>query len=177
MGTRYDLVLLAMIDQASSTWPIRTRRFFMHGFSCGGQFAHRFTYLHPGRLLGVSIGAPGKITLPADAHAWLAGGRGGRASLASNIEWAALARVSTHLVVGEDDTAVLGASSDDKNSTDEPRTRMGNVLALSAAWQASGIQCRVDVVPGVGHAGLKCLQPVFAFLDPLVAAEKMSRDR
>jgi pimeloyl-ACP methyl ester carboxylesterase len=63
-GILFDLVLLAMFEKVAARWHIRTDRFALHGFSGGGQFAHRFLLLHPDRLHGVSIGAPGRVTLP-----------------------------------------------------------------------------------------------------------------
>jgi poly(3-hydroxybutyrate) depolymerase len=59
---RFDHVLLAMIDEVAIKYRVNKDRFLLHGFSGGGQFVHRFFYLHPKRLMGVSIGAPGRIT-------------------------------------------------------------------------------------------------------------------
>ena len=73
---RYDLLLLDMIEQAAEIWPIATNRFALFGYSGGGQFAHRFLYLHPHRLTALSIGAPGNVTLPDFVRAWPAGLRG-----------------------------------------------------------------------------------------------------
>jgi poly(3-hydroxybutyrate) depolymerase len=60
---RFDYVLLAMVDELAEKYRIDHSQFLLHGFSGGGQFVHRFYYLHPDRLLGVSIGAPGRLTL------------------------------------------------------------------------------------------------------------------
>lgn len=59
---QFDHVLLAMVDEIAPL-PLAAGRFLMHGFSGGGHFAHRFFSLHPRRLLGASIGAPGMVTL------------------------------------------------------------------------------------------------------------------
>ena len=51
------------------------RRFLLHGFSGGGQFVHRFGYLHADRLAGLSIGAPGRITYLDPDRPWWIGKR------------------------------------------------------------------------------------------------------
>lgn len=61
---RSDLVLLSIVKEVSKRWQhIKTDKFFLMGFSGGGQFAHRFLYVHPERLLGISVGAPGNVTM------------------------------------------------------------------------------------------------------------------
>ncbi|KAF7370973.1 Peroxisomal-coenzyme A synthetase [Mycena sanguinolenta] len=60
---RFDEILLAMVSQAARIWRLAKdgERFWIHGFSGGGQFVHRFVLLHPGRVLGASVGAPGAV--------------------------------------------------------------------------------------------------------------------
>ena len=72
-GIAYDRVLLAMLEEAAGVYPVDTTRFFIHGFSGGGQFAHRFLYLHPERCLAVSTGAPGNVTLLDESRPWWVG--------------------------------------------------------------------------------------------------------
>ncbi|MGO4838817.1 alpha/beta hydrolase, partial [Rhizobiaceae sp. 2RAB30] len=62
-GIAYDLVLVDMVAEVAERYNLRSRKFLIHGFSGGGHFAHRFLYVHPERLLGASIGAPGIVTL------------------------------------------------------------------------------------------------------------------
>src|SRR5690606_39266483 len=62
-GIDYDRVLLGMVAEVAARYRLAGERFYLHGFSGGGHFAHRFLYLHPERLAGVSIGAPGIVTL------------------------------------------------------------------------------------------------------------------
>ncbi|CAF1107494.1 unnamed protein product [Didymodactylos carnosus] len=71
---RYDLLLLDMIDEITiKNTNIDTRKFLLHGYSAGGQFVHRFAYLHANRLLALSVGAPGSITLIDESRAWPSG--------------------------------------------------------------------------------------------------------
>ena len=53
-----------MIDDMAARYEgcIETEKFFLFGHSGGGQFVHRFLYLHPDRLKAVNIGAPGRPT-------------------------------------------------------------------------------------------------------------------
>ena len=39
---RFDLLLLAMVDEVERKYGIDARRFCLFGFSGGGQFVHRF---------------------------------------------------------------------------------------------------------------------------------------
>jgi len=57
---RFDQVLLDIVDEVGERFNLDTDRFCLHGFSGGGQFTHRFLYLHPDRLAAASIGAPGR---------------------------------------------------------------------------------------------------------------------
>src|SRR5690606_1815600 len=72
-GIRFDLALLSMVEEVSERYNVHSDRFYLHGFSGGGQFAHRFLYLHPERLAAVSIGAPGRITELDDSKKWWLG--------------------------------------------------------------------------------------------------------
>ncbi len=71
----YDLVLLDMVAEVAERYRLRSDRFLLHGFSGGGHFAHRFLYIHPERLMGVSIGAPGIVTLLDPDHDFWVGVR------------------------------------------------------------------------------------------------------
>lgn len=90
---RFDELVCSMIDELAAEIGADGRRVLMHGFSGGGQFAHRFFYLHPERLAGVSIGAPGRATLLDDSRAWWAGTADVEERFGHRIDLAALARV------------------------------------------------------------------------------------
>jgi len=163
---RFDLVLLSMIDQAAAIWRIKTDRFFLHGFSGGGQFAHRFMYLHPERLAAVSIGAPGHITPPATDKPWPAGlaDLSGVFGISDAPNFDAMARIPVQLVVGEND---LDTSSIMKNTNDAESeaggTRVDRIKWLKKAFEKRGIASDLVIVPNVGHEGMKCLPAVEAW--------------
>ncbi|KAJ3984441.1 poly hydrolase [Lentinula detonsa] len=169
-GTRFDHILLSMIEQAGQTWQIQTDRFYLHGFSAGGQFVHRFTYLYPHRLAAVSIGAPGRLTAPDLQSPWPEG-----VADISEIfglpgvpDFAAMARLPVQFVVGSKD---LGTSMSDhmKNPTkfeiEAGNTRFARTKWLKAAWERIGVVSEMNVVQGVGHDGLKCLLAVKEWLE------------
>lgn len=58
-----DQALLGILDEVRQTWPgVDTERFTLLGNSGGGQFVHRFLYIHPQRLARVCVAAPGHTT-------------------------------------------------------------------------------------------------------------------
>ncbi|KAJ4468305.1 poly hydrolase [Lentinula aciculospora] len=168
-GTRFDNILLSMIEQAGRTWRIQTDRFYLHGFSAGGQFVHRFTYLYPDRLAAVSIGAPGRLTAPNTQSPWLEGVANISEvfGLSGIPNFAAMARLPVHFVVGEKD---VGTSMIDsmKNPTrfeiEAGNTRVARIKWLKAAWEEIGVVSEMSIVPGVGHDGLECLSAVKEWL-------------
>lgn len=67
----FDQIMLQILEEISGMWgSVDIGRVNMSGFSGGGQFVHRFFYLHPDRLKSVSIGAPGNATYLDDTRPW-----------------------------------------------------------------------------------------------------------
>ncbi|WP_248927927.1 hypothetical protein [Paenibacillus hamazuiensis] len=165
---RFDRVLLAMIDEAAERYPVAGERFLLHGFSGGGQFAHRFYYLHPERLLGVSIGAPGRVTYLDDSALWYNGIRDFAEQFGATLEREKLRRVPVHMVVGSEDkeTGWIDSRSDQswlEGSDARGRTRVERLRALREDFEREGIATRYDEVPGVAHEGFKVLHTVKRF--------------
>src|SRR5262249_23725084 len=102
-GIRFDDELLYMVDEVAEGWGVQRDRFYLHGFSGGGQFAHRFCYAHPDRLAGLSIGAPRRITQLDDTLPWWLGTGGFREQFGVDVDLAALKRVPVQMVVGDAD--------------------------------------------------------------------------
>ena len=153
-GIRFDQVLLAIVDEVAERWPVDVARFYLHGFSGGGQFAHRFLYLHPDRLAGVSIGAPGRITRLDDTLPWWTGTQDWEERFGRPIDLDAVRRVPVLMVVGDRDIP-----------------RVDGLRALQRSFEAHGIGVRLEIVPGVGHHGESILAPVRDFLAGLIARE------
>ncbi|MFN8677404.1 MAG: hypothetical protein U0Z70_13605 [Thermomicrobiales bacterium] len=168
-GIRFDHVLLAMIDEVTPIYRLRSERFLLHGFSAGGHFAHRFFYLHPQRLAGVSIGAPGVVTLLDEEHDFWVGVRDleARFGIAPNIP--AMREVPVQMVVGGDDTETWEIAIPPGHERWMPgaelagATRIERLAALRDSFERRGIPVRFDVVPGVGHVHAGVVGAVEAF--------------
>ncbi|WP_031465128.1 hydrolase [Sciscionella sediminilitoris] len=163
---RYDKVLLDIVDEVAERFPVQ-RNFLLHGFSGGGQFTHRFLYLHPGRLRAASIGAPGRVTLLDDRDWWLGTGDT-RERFGITVDPAAIREVPVQMVVGEEDTETWEINNPgDSNWLDGAekagRTRIERLRTLRDEFTRHGIEVRFDLVPGIGHHGPSVLPVVRDF--------------
>jgi poly(3-hydroxybutyrate) depolymerase len=159
-GIRFDRVLLDMIAEAAARWPIATGRFYLHGFSGGGQFAHRFLYLHPDRLAGVCVAAPGSVTRLDQTIPW----PGGTADLAerfgTDVDLAALRAVPALLLIGEDDNQAHPIAG---------RTRIASITRLRDNLLDHGIEPVLETVPGADHDGAAMFPAANRFFGELLA--------
>jgi poly(3-hydroxybutyrate) depolymerase len=172
-GIRYDQALLAMVDEVAERYPVDVEQFYLHGFSGGGQFAHRFFYLHPDRLAGVSIGAPGRITRLDDTLPWWLGTADFEKRFGTPIDFDALRRVPVLMVVGDQDVETWEITN-----PGEPNwmagaeltgdTRVERLRTLERDFVAHGVDVRLVLVPGVAHRGSQVLQPVRDFFAELI---------
>jgi pimeloyl-ACP methyl ester carboxylesterase len=151
-GIRFDLVLLGMVAEAGQRWNLDAERFLLAGFSGGGQFAHRFAYLHPARLRAVSIGAPGRVTLP-DDEPWPYGLAGVAERFGRQIDLQRLRGIGVQVVVGADDSAeaLLAAVSADERERRAGPSRVARSRRLAAELAALGVPVELEIVPGVAH--------------------------
>ncbi|QUH02006.1 alpha/beta hydrolase [Saccharopolyspora erythraea] len=165
---RFDLVLLAMVDEVGERFNVHTRRFLLHGFSGGGQFAHRFFYLHPDRLAGVSIGAPGRVTLIDHERPWWIGLKDVERIVGAAPKLDQLAEVPVQMVVGGADVETWeinnpGDSNWMDGAQDAGRTRVERLTTLRENFEKHGIRVRFDIVDGVGHEPMSVLESVKDF--------------
>lgn len=174
-GIRFDLLLLDMIDQIGGLYRLEAKKVLMHGFSGGGQFVHRFFYLHPDRLRAVSIGAPGTVTLPDPARGWWIGTGGMEAIFGRPYDPAAMRQVPVQLVIGGADTDTSDVAVSPRSAlwmegiNDTGINRIGRLRSLEAGLQGIGITPRFDIVPGIGHRGGLIQEPVKAFFTDVLA--------
>jgi pimeloyl-ACP methyl ester carboxylesterase len=158
-----------MIDELSTIYRLRADRFLLHGFSGGGHFAHRFFYLHPRRLRGVSIGAPGVVTLLDEEQDWWVGVRDLEVRFGIPLDIPAMREVAVQMVIGGDDTETWEITIAPGHPRWMPgadcagRTRLERMMALRESFERHVIAVRHDVVPGVGHEGYRLLEPVQDF--------------
>lgn len=178
-GIRFDLLLLAMIDEVAEKYRLNGDRFLLHGFSGGGHFAHRFAYLHPERLKGVSIGAPGVVTLLDEGRDWWVGLANFASIFGKPFELDELRKVPVHMIVGDQDRETWEITipetspwwMDGANSAGA--TRIERLKSLAESFRAHGIDVQFDLVPGVAHDGWAVLEPVRHFFAACLAARPL----
>jgi poly(3-hydroxybutyrate) depolymerase len=175
-GIRYDEVLLAMVAEVAARYPVDAEFFYLHGFSGGGQFAHRFFYLHPDRLAGVSIGAPGRITQLDDSLPWWLGTKDFEERFGRRIDLDALRRVPVLMVVGDQDVDTWeinnpGESNWLAGAEQTGETRIERLRTLRRDFVNHGIDVRFVLVPDVAHRGSLTLAPVRDFFAELIRKE------
>ncbi|WP_377271606.1 alpha/beta hydrolase [Peterkaempfera sp. SMS 1(5)a] len=172
-GIRFDQVLLEIVAEVGERFNARTDRFLLQGFSGGGQFAHRFFYLHPDRLAGVSIGAPGRITRLDPSLPWWLGTEDFAERFGRAPELAAMREVAVQMAVGEADTETWEINNPgDSNWMDGADaaglTRIDRLRTLRADFERHGIAVRFDLVPEVPHDGMGVLPVVKDFFAGLL---------
>lgn len=163
-GTEFDVVLNHMIDELAQWAPINAGRFLLHGFSAGGQFVHRYFYLHPGRLRALSIGAPGQVTFLDEAQKWPKGIGDFESFFGSRPDLAQLRKVPLQIIVGGKDVKFNDIGSD--------LSRLELNRALSRNFEDRGLDVRFDVVPDASHEGLKVLPEVTRFFEEVISQDK-----
>jgi poly(3-hydroxybutyrate) depolymerase len=150
-GIRYDNALLDIVDQVQARWRVDGSRFMLHGFSGGGQFAHRFAYLHPDRLSAVSIGAPGRVTRIDAANSWWLGTGDVKERFGIELDLEALRQVPVQMIVGAEDTATWEIAEPGIDAGGD--TRVERLTTLRDNWEKHGIKVRFDLVEGMAHSG------------------------
>ncbi|MCR6483064.1 alpha/beta hydrolase [Amycolatopsis sp. OK19-0408] len=179
-GLRFDEELLHIVDEVAAGFNVRPDRFYLHGFSGGGQFAHRFCYAHPDRLAGVSIGAPGRITQLDESLPWWLGTGGFEERFGIRIDLDALRRVPVQMVVGAEDTESWeimnpGGPNWMDGVEETGDTRVARLETLRDNFVSQGIPVRFDVVPGVAHRGTGVVPVVQDFFGGLLASAASAR--
>ncbi|MQA81049.1 MAG: alpha/beta hydrolase [Streptosporangiales bacterium] len=177
-GIRYDEILLAMVDEISSIWRVSSDRFMLHGFSGGGHFTHRFAYLHPERLLAISVGSPGVVTLLDFGHPWWVGVADVEERFGRSVDLDALRRVAVHMVVGADDTATWEITIREGDRLYQPGvhlqgdTRIDRIRSLARSFEDHGIAVQLDLVPGVSHELVSLMPATRAFFRDVLAGAR-----
>jgi pimeloyl-ACP methyl ester carboxylesterase len=69
-GLRPDQALHRLLDDFGRLTGLSTSRFFLYGFSGGGQFGHRYAMAYPQRVAGLVVTAPGWYTWPDETRAY-----------------------------------------------------------------------------------------------------------
>ncbi|MEV4150822.1 alpha/beta hydrolase [Amycolatopsis sp. NPDC049691] len=158
-GIRFDLVLLDILEQVRIRWNARIGKVLLCGHSGGGQFAHRFLYLHPDRVAAVAVGAPGNVTPLDDSRDWPEGIADTPRRFGTTVDREAVARVPVILVIGSEDDGRA-----DLAAMGHPgRSRPEELDLLEKSLAQHGTTVRQVVVQGVGHDAAGTRGPVVEF--------------
>jgi pimeloyl-ACP methyl ester carboxylesterase len=168
-GLRYDAVLLGMVDEMAAKYRLADDRVLMYGFSGGAHFTHRFLYLHPERLLGASIAAPGVVTLLDRQHDWWVGVRDLEAQFGKALALDRIREVPVQLLIGEDDLETWEITIRPGDGWWMPGAdlagpdRNARIRSLAASLRAAGVTVRLETAPGVAHDDRALLPMAEAF--------------
>lgn len=166
---RYDHVLLAIVEEVSERYGIAFDRFGLFGYSGGGHFAHRFLMLQPHKLWGVSIGAPGSVTLLDPARDWWVGTRNFAELFGQPLDIPAMKQVAVQMVVGAADletweiTHKPGGRNWMPDANHAGANRPERLASLRDNFAEHGIAARFDLVPNTPHDGVKVVPVVEDF--------------
>jgi len=166
--TRYDQLLLDMVADLNEACRCDLGKFYLFGFSGGGQFAHRFAYLHPDKLQAVSIGAPGLATKLDDTKPWPFGTADTDKRLGSAIDIDALRKLPIQIIVGDQDNKDFQMPEKFKLVAEKlfgkyGSNRLENMKLLQENYVSNGLDSRLEIVKGVGHEGAKMARNVEGF--------------
>jgi pimeloyl-ACP methyl ester carboxylesterase len=154
---RYDALLNDMVHEAAAALGCPSSTFFLHGYSGGGQFAHRYLLLHPQRVRAASIGAPGEVTLLDEGLDWWAGVRDAKARFGMAVQPATMRRTPIQLLVGERDIETDELVEQPPSRywrSDEQRigaNRIERLRTLEACLRDAGAGPRLELMPGMAH--------------------------
>lgn len=180
---RYDIALLSMIDEFSAITGTSFSEVLMFGFSGGAQFAHRFFYVHPGALSGLSIGSPGFITLTTTEHDWWLGLRNLKALFGVELDEEAMRCVPVQLICGADDNIDYEIYSRQELGMDAPayrgygKNRIQRINALRRAYDEIGVSSELALVPQAKHELMPIAKAAKPFFDRCLAQSQVGRTR
>jgi len=159
---RYDQILIDLVSELRDTFAFAEARFLLGGFSGGGQFAHRFCYLHPEMLKAVSVAAPGSVTLLDQDLPWWPGIGSVAELFGHEVDLHTLKSVKVQLIVGANDTRDDEVSFRTRSkSYMASRNRVERLHSLHTCLLGHGINAKLEIVPHSGHN--------FSYLLPQIA--------
>lgn len=170
---RYDQVLLEMIAEFEQALGATFGKFLLSGYSGGAHFAHRFLYLHPDRLAGVAVGAPGGVTRIDDSRDFWIGTRDFETRFGKPLNLEAIRKVPVHLMVGacdvEEFTYPPQFAAFIEGMGDIGKNRIERNALLYANYRDNGLDVRQTVVPKLAHDGVRFVPVVADFFEGVLA--------
>lgn len=180
-GQRADHALNRILREVGRLTGADTERFYLFGFSGGGQFAHRYAMAYPERVARMALGSAGWYTFPDTGRSYPAGIRASEALPGARFRPDRFLRIPAFVLVGEKDTTrdpQLKKSRRIDQQQGTTRVERGRrwVDAMRQAARAHGLQTHYDfkLVQDTGHSFTRSMTrgqlgaEVFRFLfDPL----------
>lgn len=158
-------VLEAMVDEVGKLTGAKTERFFLFGYSGGGQFAHRYAMAHPERVGAYAVGAAGWYTFPDLRFAYPHGLKPCKSRPNMEMVPKRFLVIPATVLVGERDTrpdSALRRSSRVNGQQGASRLERGRrwVAAMQQAARDQGLTGSFDFValPQCGHSFSQCMQ-------------------
>lgn len=173
-GIRFDRLLIDMVGEYADRYGLTFGGWYLHGFSGGGQFAHRFLYLHPERLAAVSIGAPGAVTLIDPDRPWWVGTADVPERFGKGIDLDALRGVPALLVIGEEDfggdevSVPEGSRHWMPDANRAGADRQERLESLRRNLAEYGVDATLERVPGIAHRGRGVMPVVRTFFENIM---------
>ena len=177
-GQRADLALDKIADEVGKLTHARTDKLYLFGYSGGGQFVHRYTLAHPGRVAKVAIGAAGWYTFPDPDLPYPYGLKVSRKDFSGVVfDPEKFLKVPTRVFVGDEDVKQDPALNKSQRIVrQQGATRVERaqnwIVAMKKTADSLGEQTpySVELLPGAGHSYSQSMQiggmgpKVFSFL-------------
>lgn len=156
-GQRADEFFIRVLGTFADWAGAPVEKVNLFGYSGGGQFAHRFALLHPERVAGLALGAPGWYTLPDERRAFPLGVADFPDERQPDLAaWLALPMIV--LVGSEDNQRDPALRQSPRLDRLQGLTRIERgqrfVAKTLAVARKRGLAARVEftLLPGVGHS-------------------------
>jgi len=162
---RADQVLQDLVDEVGKLTGAQTDRFFLFGYSGGGQFTHRYAMLHPDRVKAYAVGAAGWYTFPDLQRRYPRGLKPSKSMPDLQTVPQRFLAIPATVLVGERDThpgTALRKTSKVNSQQGTSRFERGQhwVAAMRQAAQEQGVTGSFNFVslPKCAHSFRRCMQ-------------------
>jgi poly(3-hydroxybutyrate) depolymerase len=157
-GRRADSTLDAVLAEVDTLTGAHTNQFYITGFSGGAQFAHRYTMVHPERILAAVINSAGWYTFPDSEVAYPYGICPSPELKGVRFRPRAFLRVPITVFVGGADTGSVNLRQNPEVDAQQGKTRRERAHRWVAAMQRAARErgekplVTLETVPGIGHS-------------------------